>query len=416
MARRRLLSAVGPGAGVAPAPLPAAPRIQLPPPRRMASADQVLDQAIAALEPLRDAGSGRSLLELQWIRQVRVQNNRVVFRLALPGFAGSQRERIAAEARSALLALGGIDDVQIELAQPTEAAPAQSQAAGHSHGHSHSHGGAPIGAAGHGGGGPERQAIPGVKQVIAVSSGKGGVGKSTVAVNLACALAASGLRVGLLDADIYGPNAPTMLGVADRTPEVRGEGAAQVLTPIESCGIAMVSMGLLIQENQPVIWRGPMLNGIIRQFLYQVDWGERDVLVVDLPPGTGDAQLSLAQAVPMAGVVIVTTPQQVSLQDARRGLAMFLQMGVPVLGVVENMTAFIPPDAPEKRYELFGRGGGQRLAEEAGVPLLAQLPMDLAVVQGGDGGRPAVLSAPESATAQAFRALAERLLSAVPAA
>ncbi|WP_411869343.1 P-loop NTPase [Vulcanococcus limneticus] len=382
----------------------------------MASADQVLDQAIAALEPLRDAGSGRSLLELQWIRQVRVQNNRVVFRLALPGFAGSQRERIAAEARSALLALGGIDDVQIELAQPTEAAPAQSQAAGHSHGHSHSHGGAPIGAAGHGGGGPERQAIPGVKQVIAVSSGKGGVGKSTVAVNLACALAASGLRVGLLDADIYGPNAPTMLGVADRTPEVRGEGAAQVLTPIESCGIAMVSMGLLIQENQPVIWRGPMLNGIIRQFLYQVDWGERDVLVVDLPPGTGDAQLSLAQAVPMAGVVIVTTPQQVSLQDARRGLAMFLQMGVPVLGVVENMTAFIPPDAPEKRYELFGRGGGQRLAEEAGVPLLAQLPMDLAVVQGGDGGRPAVLSAPESATAQAFRALAERLLSAVPAA
>jgi ATP-binding protein involved in chromosome partitioning len=394
----------------------------------MASADQVLDQAIAALEPLRDAGSGRSLLELQWIRQVRVQNNRVVFRLALPGFAGSQRERIAAEARSALLALGGIDDVQIELAQPTEAAPAPSQAPGASHGHSHnhghsnshghgnSHGGAPIGAAGHGGGGPERQAIPGVKQVIAVSSGKGGVGKSTVAVNLACALAACGLRVGLLDADIYGPNAPTMLGVADRTPEVRGEGAAQVLTPIESCGIAMVSMGLLIQENQPVIWRGPMLNGIIRQFLYQVDWGERDVLVVDLPPGTGDAQLSLAQAVPMAGVVIVTTPQQVSLQDARRGLAMFLQMGVPVLGVVENMTAFIPPDAPEKRYELFGRGGGQRLAEEAGVPLLAQLPMELAVVQGGDGGRPAVLSAPESATAQAFRALAERLLSAVPAA
>lgn len=416
MVRRRLVRAVGQEPRAAPVPLPAAPRIQLPPPRRMASADQVLDQAIAALEPLRDAGSGRSLLELQWIRQVRVQNNRVVFRLALPGFAGSQRERIAAEARSALLALGGIDDVQIELAQPTEAAPGQSQAPGASHGHSHSSGGAPIGAAGHGGGGPERQAIPGVKQVIAVSSGKGGVGKSTVAVNLACALAAGGLRVGLLDADIYGPNAPTMLGVADRTPEVRGEGAAQVLTPIESCGIAMVSMGLLIQENQPVIWRGPMLNGIIRQFLYQVDWGERDVLVVDLPPGTGDAQLSLAQAVPMAGVVIVTTPQQVSLQDARRGLAMFLQMGVPVLGVVENMTAFIPPDAPEKRYELFGRGGGQRLAEEAGVPLLAQLPMELAVVQGGDGGRPAVLSAPESATAEAFRALAERLLSAVPVA
>jgi ATP-binding protein involved in chromosome partitioning len=200
-----------------------------------------------------------------------------------------------------------------------------------------------------------------------------------------------------------------MLGVADRTPEVRGEGAAQVLTPIESCGIAMVSMGLLIAENQPVIWRGPMLNGIIRQFLYQVDWGDRDVLVVDLPPGTGDAQLSLAQAVPMAGVIIVTTPQEVSLADARRGLAMFLQMGVPVLGVVENMSAFIPPDAPEKRYAIFGSGGGSRLAAEAAVPLLAELPLELPVREGGDAGRPVLLSAPDSATAQAFLSLAERI-------
>jgi ATP-binding protein involved in chromosome partitioning len=354
------------------------------------------DAARQALAPLRDAGSGRSLLELGWIGAVRVQGPRAVFRLALPGFASSQRDRIASEARAALLALSGIDDVQIELAQP--AAPPSS---------------GPIGAAGHGAGGPgqlpERQPIPGVRTVIAVSSGKGGVGKSTVAVNLACALAARGLRVGLLDADIYGPNAPTMLGVADRTPEVRGSGNEQVLTPIESCGLAMVSMGLLIEENQPVIWRGPMLNGIIRQFLYQVDWGERDVLIVDLPPGTGDAQLSLAQAVPMAGVVIVTTPQRVSLQDARRGLAMFLQMGVPVLGVVENMSAFVPPDAPEKRYELFGRGGGALLASEADVPLLAQLPMELAVVDGGDRGAPVVQSAPASLTARGFHELAARL-------
>lgn len=361
----------------------------------MASADQALARALAALEPLKDAGTGRSLLDLQWIQQVRVQNNRVVFRLALPGYANAQRDRIAADARGALLELGEIEDVQIELAPAAAAAG--------------SHQGSPIGAAGHGGGGPERQAIPGVKQVIAVSSGKGGVGKSTVAVNLACALAASGLKVGLLDADIYGPNAPTMLGVADQTPQVRGSGNEQILTPIESCGIAMVSMGLLIDAHQPVIWRGPMLNGIIRQFLYQVEWGERDVLVVDLPPGTGDAQLSLAQAVPMAGVIIVTTPQMVSLQDARRGLAMFQQLGVPVLGVVENMTAFIPPDAPDKRYELFGAGGGATLAAEAEVPLLAQLPMELAVVQGGDGGRPAVLSASESATAAAFRELLARL-------
>lgn len=360
-----------------------------------------LEQATAALGALRDAGSGRSLLELGWIEQPRLQDDRLIFRLSLPAFAQGQQGRIASEAREAVLAIEGIRDVQIEVGQPA-------------------HQGAPIGAAGHGpapgpgGQLPPRQPIPGVKQVIAVSSGKGGVGKSTVAVNLACALARRGLRVGLLDADIYGPNAPTMLGVAERTPEVRGEGANQVLTPIESCGIAMVSMGLLIDANQPVIWRGPMLNGIIRQFLYQVDWGERDVLVVDLPPGTGDAQLTLAQAVPMAGVVIVTTPQQVSLADARRGLAMFVQMGVPVLGVVENMSAFIPPDAPEKRYAIFGSGGGAALAGEAQVPLLAALPLELPVREGGDAGHPVVLSAPQSATAQAFLSLADRL--AAPAA
>ncbi|MFM8524139.1 MAG: P-loop NTPase [Cyanobacteriota bacterium] len=353
----------------------------------MATADQARD----ALAALKDAGSGRSLIELGWIDQVRVEGERALFRLLLPGFATSQRDRIADEARRSLLALDGLRDVQIEVGPPA--------------------GGAPIGAAGHGSGGqlPDLKPVPGVRQVIAVSSGKGGVGKSTVAVNLACALARSGLRVGLLDADIYGPNAPTMLGVADQTPEVTGQGATQVLTPIDTCGLAMVSMGLLIDDDQPVIWRGPMLNGIIRQFLYQVAWGERDALIVDLPPGTGDAQLTIAQAVPMAGVVIVTTPQKVSLQDARRGLAMFRQMGVSVLGVVENMSAFIPPDAPERRYAIFGSGGGRQLADEAGVPLLAQLPLELAVVEGGDGGLPVVLSAPESATAAAFNALARRL-------
>jgi len=339
-----------------------------------------VEQAQAALNAVQDAGSGRSLIELGWIQGPRLEGDRIVFRLALPGFAQGQRDRIVAEARSALLAIDGVKEVQIELAQPSGSGQL-----------------------------PQRQAIPGVRQVIAVSSGKGGVGKSTVAVNLACALAATGLRVGLLDADIYGPNAPTMLGVADRTPEVRGEGADQVLTPIQTCGIAMVSMGLLIQENQPVVWRGPMLNGVIRQFLYQVEWGERDVLIVDLPPGTGDAQLTISQAVPMAGAIIVTTPQLVSLADARRGLAMFLQMGVSVLGVVENMSVFIPPDAPEKSYALFGSGGGARLAEEAGVPLLAELPLEMPVREGGDAGRPVVLSHPESATAQAFMALARRI-------
>ena len=359
------------------------------------------DQALAALASIQDSGSGRGLVELKWIRDLRLQGNRAVFLLALPAFAAGQRDRIAREARASLLDLDGVEDVQIELGQPSGSPPSSG----------------PIGGAGHGTGGegqlPQRQPIPGVAQVIAVSSGKGGVGKSTVAVNLACALASSGLRVGLLDADIYGPNVPTMLGVADRTPEVQGSGHDQILTPIETCGIAMVSMGLLIQDNQPVIWRGPMLNGIIRQFLYQVAWGTRDVLVVDLPPGTGDAQLTLAQAVPMAGVVVVTTPQMVSLQDARRGLAMFLQMGVPVLGVVENMTAFIPPDRPEQRYALFGEGGGQQLAGEAEVPLLAQVPLEIPVVQGGDSGLPVVVSNPDSSSGREFLELARSLITRV---
>ena len=350
-----------------------------------------VEQATHALQQVKDAGSGKSALELGWIEQIRISPPRAVFRLSLPGFAQGQRDRIVTEARETLLSIDGIDDVQIEIGQP----PSQ--------------GG--IGQAGHGQP-AERQSIPGVRQVIAVSSGKGGVGKSTVAVNLACALAASGLRVGLLDADIYGPNAPTMLGVVEQTPEVQGSGDEQRLTPISTSGLVMVSMGLLIGPDQPVIWRGPMLNGIIRQFLYQVEWGERDVLVVDLPPGTGDAQLSLAQAVPMAGVVIVTTPQQVAMQDARRGLAMFQQMGVPIFGVVENMSWFTPPDQPERQYPIFGSGGGQRLADEVGVPLLAQIPIELPVQEGGDSGRPVTLSQPDSLAAAAFRDLARTLQTA----
>lgn len=346
------------------------------------------EQARIVLDAVKDSGSGRSAVELGWIDQIRLNPPRALVRLTLPGYAQSQRDRLVKETKEILQSLEGINEVQIELGN----APSQGE----------------IGQAGHGQ--PAAlQSIPGVRQVIAVSSGKGGVGKSTVAVNLACALAQQGLKVGLLDADIYGPNAPTMLGVADRTPEVTGSGADQRMIPIESCGIAMVSMGLLIEENQPVIWRGPMLNGIIRQFLYQVYWGERDVLVVDLPPGTGDAQLSLAQAVPMAGVVIVTTPQKVSLQDARRGLAMFEQMGVKVLGVVENMTAFVPPDQPERQYALFGSGGGEQLATESNTPLLAKIPMEMPVQEGGNNGQPIVISRKDSVSAKAFQELSQRV-------
>ncbi len=347
------------------------------------------ENARVVLGRVKDSGSGKSLLELGWLDQVRVDLPKAVVRLSLPNFAQSQRSRFAEEIKDVLSQLDGIDDVQIELGS----SPSQGE----------------IGSAGHG----ETnvlQSIPGVKKVIAVSSGKGGVGKSTVAVNLACSLSKKGLKVGLLDADIYGPNTPIMLGVSDVTPEVRGSGSAQEIVPLKTCGISMISMGLLIDDHQPVIWRGPMLNGIIRQFLYQACWGELDVLVVDLPPGTGDAQLSLAQAVPMAGALIVTTPQQLSLQDSRRGLAMFRQMGIPVLGVVENMSVFVTPDKPERRYKLFGSGGGKQLAEENGVPLLAQIPMEIPLQEDCNKGLPIVISRPDSISANVFLTLAQKII------
>tara|TARA_Y100001968_G_scaffold74442_1_gene65874 strand:- start:10 stop:1086 length:1077 start_codon:yes stop_codon:yes gene_type:complete len=344
------------------------------------------DQVLKSLEAVKDEGSGRSLLELQWISQVRINPPRAIITLTIPDFAQRQRERFASEIRNLLNGFSDITDVQIELGNKKEQMP--------------------IGQAGHGESNTLNE-IVGVKKIIAVSSGKGGVGKSTVAVNLACAIAQKGCKVGLLDADIYGPNTPTMLGVSDITPEVSGTGGDQQIIPIESCGIAMVSMGLLIEENQPVIWRGPMLNGIIRQFLYQASWGERDFLVVDLPPGTGDAQLSLAQAVPMAGVVIVTTPQEVALQDSRRGLTMFKKMNVPVLGVVENMTSFIPPDQPDREYKLFGTGGGLQLANENNTPLLAQIPMEMFIHNEQNEGKPIVIKHPESITAKCFFSLSE---------
>uniref|UniRef100_UPI000D1E0F13 Mrp/NBP35 family ATP-binding protein n=1 Tax=Cyanothece sp. BG0011 TaxID=2082950 RepID=UPI000D1E0F13 len=260
---------------------------------------------------------------------------------------------------------------------------------------------------------PNQQSVAGTKNIIAVSSGKGGVGKSTVAVNIAVALAQTGAKVGLLDADIYGPNAPTMLGLENTEVQVEKNEAGDILQPAFNYGVKMVSMGFLIDPDQPVIWRGPMLNGIIRQFLYQVNWGELDYLVVDMPPGTGDAQLTMAQAVPMAGAVIVTTPQTVSLLDARRGLKMFEQLGVNVLGLVENMSYFIPPDAPDRQYDLFGSGGGEKASKELQVPLLGCIPLEIALREGGDKGVPIVMSAPESASAQALTAIAQNIAAKV---
>ena len=241
-----------------------------------------------------------------------------------------------------------------------------------------------------------------VKNAVAVASGKGGVGKSTVAVNLAVSLAKSGAKVGLLDADIYGPNVPTMMGV-DHLPPMRSE----KIVPAETYGVKMMSIGFLVPPGRALIWRGPMLHSAIRQFLADVEWGELDYLIIDLPPGTGDAQLSLAQSLPLSGGVIVTLPQAVSLEDANRGMQMFRELNVPILGVVENMSYLEMPDG--SRVDVFGQGGGERMALQNEVPFLGAIPMDPAVRIGGDAGKPIVVTHPESAAGKALISIAEQL-------
>ncbi|QUY41356.1 Mrp/NBP35 family ATP-binding protein [Acaryochloris sp. 'Moss Beach'] len=332
---------------------------------------------LEVLQPVQDPELQKSLVDLNMIRNVKVENGIATFTLVLTTPACPLREMIVDDCKKAVQTLPGIESVEVEVTAET---PQQKSV-------------------------PDRTGVPGVKNIIAVSSGKGGVGKSTVAVNIAAALAQSGASVGMIDADIYGPNVPTMLGLEDAVVEVRKEAHGDVMEPAIAQGIKLVSMGFLIDKDQPVIWRGPMLNGIIRQFLYQVDWGNLDYLIIDLPPGTGDAQLTLAQAVPMAGVVIVSTPQNVALLDARKGLKMFQQLGVPILGVVENMSYFIPPDRPETQYDIFGSGGGEKIAQELGVPLIGCVPLEIPVREGGDQGKPIVLSG-SSASALAFKKIA----------
>lgn len=335
---------------------------------------------LEVLKPVQDPELQKSLVELNMIRNVQVSGGDVSFTLVLTTPACPLREFIVEDCEKAVRTLPGVEKVAVEVTAET---PQQKAL-------------------------PDRTGIDGVKNIFAVTSGKGGVGKSTVAVNLAVALAKTGAAVGLIDADIYGPNAPTMMGLGEGSVTVRDDNGQQVLEPAFNHGVKMVSMGFLIDKDQPVVWRGPMLNGVIRQFLYQVQWGELDYLVVDMPPGTGDAQLTLAQAVPMAGAVIVTTPQQVALGDARRGLKMFEQLKVPILGLVENMSYFIPPDMPDKKYAIFGSDGGEKAAAELGVTLLGKVPLEMPVREGGDSGLPIVLSQPASAAAIALMDIAKQ--------
>src|SRR5207237_667187 len=247
----------------------------------------------------------------------------------------------------------------------------------------------------------DKVSVPGVKNIIAVSSGKGGVGKSTVAVNLAVSLALNGARIGLMDADVYGPNIPIMLGASQARPEVEGN----KLVPIEAFGVKFMSMALLQPGDKPMIVRGPIWHGLVKQFLSDVKWGELDYLIVDMPPGTGDVQLSLAQLVPVQGAVLVTTPQDVAIADVRRALRMFETVAIPVLGIVENMSYFIAPDTGT-RYNIFGEGGGERLAAQSGLAFLGSVPMGIEVREGGDKGVPGVVGQPQSVQAQALRKVA----------
>lgn len=329
------------------------------------------EEVLSALGKVQEPELHRDLVSLNMIRDLRIEGGRVSFTVVLTTPACPLRNRIQEEARQAVLALEGVEavEVKVEANVPSD--------------------GRPRGLV----------SLP-IRNAIAVASGKGGVGKSTIAVNIAVTLARSGASVGLLDADVYGPNIPTMMGV-DQLPSP----SANKLIPAEAYGVRLMSIGFLVKPGQPLIWRGPMLHSAIRQFLTDVEWGELDYLIIDLPPGTGDAALSLAQSLPLSGCLIVTLPQQVSLEDARRGLEMFRQLDIPILGVVENMSYLELPDG--QRMDIFGSGGGERLAQEAGVPFLGAVPIHAAVREGSDAGRPVVLSHPESSAAKALRAVAE---------
>jgi len=332
-------------------------------------------QVLDALKPIIDPDYNKSIVELGFVKDLRIEGARVSFAIELTTPACPVKAEFERAARERVAALDGVSEVEVSMTAQTR------------------HAGGPAGGGG--------DVLPGVRNTIAVASGKGGVGKSTTAVNLALALRASGASVGLMDADVYGPSLPLLCGVNER-PSSRDKR----ILPLEGYGMKLMSMGFFVNDDSPVIWRGPMVHGLVRQFLTDVEWGELDYLVIDCPPGTGDAALTLTQQAPLSGAVIVTTANDLSLIDARKGLQMFNKVDVPVLGIVENMSYFTPPDLPDRKYYIFGEGGGRRVAEELGVDFLVEVPIDTRVVSGGDKGRPILIDAPDSDTATAFRELA----------
>ena len=351
------------------------------------------------LDTVIDPVTGRSVAALGMVSGVVTRAGHVAVTLEVDPARGTALEPLRQACEQAIRAMPGVLSATAVMTAERAAPPPPPAQGGH-HGHSHSHG-APAAKTTGGGG---RIDVPGVKHIIAVASGKGGVGKSTTAVNLALGLAANGLATGLLDADIYGPSMPRMLGVTEKPESADGK----MLKPIEKFGLKTMSIGYIVNEDTPMIWRGPMVSSALEQMLRDVQWGNLDVLVVDMPPGTGDAQLTLAQRVALAGAVIVSTPQDIALVDARKGLNMFRKVAVPVLGIVENMSYFLCPHCGE-RSEIFGHGGAREEADKLGVPFLGEVPLHLDIRTTSDSGHPIVVSKPDSAHAQVYKNIAGRV-------
>lgn len=342
------------------------------------------EEVLNALRTVNDPELHRDLVSLNMIKDITIDDHgKVGITVTLTTPACPMKSVIEGDVKAAVMRLPGVKKVEVNMTSNVTATKRPVDVAGS------------------------------IKNIIGVTSGKGGVGKTTVAVNLALALARSGASVGLLDADIYGPNVPIMLGVLHEQPALRQgkdvSGAdVDIIIPVDKFGIKIMSMGFLIDQDQPVVWRGPMLNSVLRQFLGQVDWGTLDYLVVDLPPGTGDVQISLIQLVKLTGVVVVTTPQPVALQDVRKGLGMFKSQNVPILGIIENMSYFCCPHCKE-RTEIFSHGGGQEMAAYFSVPFLGEIPLAGEVRAGADAGQPLMISSPDSAQGQIFTHVAEHL-------
>ncbi len=363
-------------------------------------ADITKEQVLETLKTVRGPDLEHNIVELGMVSDVFISDGKVYFSITVPAERAKDLEPMRLAAERAVKQMPGVKGAMVALTADKKAGapaarPAPPQAAPHPHSRPHAPQQPPRAA---------KIGVPGVGAIIAVASGKGGVGKSTTAVNVALGLLANGLRVGILDADVYGPSMPRLLKISGKPSQIDG----RIIVPMENYGLKVMSMGFLVEEETAMIWRGPMVQSALLQMLREVAWGELDVLVVDMPPGTGDVQLTMAQQVPLAGAVIVSTPQDLALIDARKGLNMFRKVEVPVLGIVENMSYFIAPDTGA-RYDIFGHGGARKEAERIGVPFLGEVPLTMSIRETSDAGTPLVAAEPEGVVAGIYREIAAKV-------